>query len=1209
MRKLLRSVLPLATVLMLVFTAFGQRAPMPAQPERSGDKIAEEVDVDEQLPTRFSATLIDGTTYPFSTLAGVPLEDMSSGTTQLVGPGVDDTASELAPIGFEFLFDGVIHSQFSCNANGLCRLGDLRVTTTFTNSLATTTAAPKITPFWDDLCVGSNGQVHYKVVGDAPNRKLVVEWQNMKITRATAPSGCGSEGAGTFQLWLFESAGTVSPGVIQFVLGSGLTGSDNSGYSIGMQSGAATNFASVTVDGGTVSYTTADNAQTTAITAGTSFLFTPGVPAAPSGLAFSEVTALGMKLTWSDNATGEAGYAVFRNDVLVASLPADTVEFVDSGLDPSTSYDYRVHAFGEGAFSAAASGTQATAPAGNISSATTGLWSNPATWAGGVVPTLSDNVTIAAGHSVTIDVNAEAYSITVGEAPAFKREPREMKALGNPGLFVDSAAPLTITVVSDVTVHAGTLFSVSGAPVIHSLTLGGSITNNGGLDFSAGDSGVAITFVGTEDETFGGAGAVTDIHSITVNKGTDRSAVLHIMPTNFTVGGSNTDTVLGNFLDIQNGTVHIAGTFEGSYRTFAGTASWTIPATGGFWLDNPNYTVVAQTGNGTNNGLLRMSQGVLNVGTDIGNSLGGSTGGEWIIEGGTINTAGRMQTASAVSVDISGGTMNVCTVGNTTTTACFGFTSTTGTFNMSGGDIYVVQVSSGTTVTSRRAYQVHTNAVMTGGTLHLGTAATTGASGDFEMRVLGNAPNVVVNGDTNGKAMSLAGTLFIFGDLVIDPGASVNIQTGTTARTLQFLGGSITNNGTINSGDATASRLNFLGTDGEGGGIQSYGGNGEWGNATTPASGFGILGHVVLNAPIITNRVNLFGGYLQNSGNVTLGNGGTSATVIQTSQTGSTINGGVFDVAPVFNTGSGGHTVLYAEQPDPRPTGLEVPPSDVVDAFTMLTPNGVVLTDDILVTGTLTLTAGTLYTGSHVMTHNGTAARTAGDVNGKLRREFAAPGSYTYHVSDNGYSPLTANVTAVGAPAGIPVANALTVEAMDGFVGGFDTAKSISRSWDLREEGDLTADLSLVYTDDDVNGIEADYRVYRVSGGAVTNMCEAAPCVSDGTNTAGPVTGVTEFSRWTVGELQTPTITSITISGRIMRPNGSPIGKVRITLSGGSLAQPITILNGQLGYFRFLGLEPGGVYTISIASKTYTFTPVSVPGDADITDIVITPNN
>src|SRR5690606_38356649 len=272
-----------------------------------------------------------------------------------------------------------------------------------------------------------------------------------------------------------------------------------------------------------------------------------------------------------------------------------------------------------------------------------------------------------------------------------------------------------------------------------------SMTNNSIMDFHNGDAGIALVFVGSADASLSGSGPVTDVYSILVDKGTGNGAMLHITPQNFTVGGSNTDTTLGNYLDIDNGTVHIGGTFEGSYRTFAGAASWTIPSTAGFWLDNPNYTVVAQAGNGTNTGLLRMSQGVLNVGTDVGNSLGGGVGGQWIIEGGTINTAGRMQTASAVSVDISGGTMNVCTVGNTTTTACFGFTSLTGTFNMSGGDIYVVQISSGATVTSRRAYQVHTSAVITGGTLHLGTAATTGTSGDFEMRILGNATKVVVN--------------------------------------------------------------------------------------------------------------------------------------------------------------------------------------------------------------------------------------------------------------------------------------------------------------------------------------------------------------------------------------------------------------------------------------------------------------------------------
>jgi hypothetical protein len=1205
MRKLLRSVLPLATVLMFVFAAFGQKAEMPALPERSGEKPFEEVDADDHLPTQFSASLINGTTYPFSTLGGVPLEDISDGATQILGGGLDDTASPVSPIGFAFVFDGEVHTEFSCNANGLCRLGPAAVTITFSNNLATTTASPKIAPFWDDLCTGTDGGVRYKVVGDAPNRKLVVDFFNMKITRS---GGCaGAVGNGSFQMWLHETSG-----IIQFVYGPIAATTADGGYSIGMQAGVATNFASVTTAGATVSYDTANNTQMDAIVGGTSYLFTPVAPAAPTGLAFSEVTALGMKLTWADNATGEVGYAVFRDDELVATLPPDSTEFVDSGLSPSTSYDYRVHAFSEGAFSAATSGSQMTAPVGNVSAITSGLWSSPATWSGGAVPTLSDNVTIDSSTAVTVDVNAEAYSITIGNPPAFKTSKDRLGGTPVAGLLIDNTANRSVTVVTDITIHAGTSLTTTGAGTAsHTVTLGGSITNNGVMDLSIPDVGVALVFVGSSDESLTGSGSVTDIHSITVNKGSNRSAILHITPTNFTVGGSNTDTALGNFLTIQNGTVHIGGTFEGSYRTFAGAASWTIPATGGFWLDNPNYTVVAQAGNGTNNGLLRVSQGEFNVGTESGNSLGGGAGGEWIIEGGTINTAGRMQTTSSVTVNISGGTINVCTVGNTLTTPCFGFTSTLSTFNMSGGVINLVQVSSGTTVTSRRAWSVNTNSVFTGGTVNVGTAATTGASGDFEMRMLGNAPNIVVNGDTNGKTMTLAGTLNVYGDILVESGASVNVHNGTTAQTLQFRGGSITNNGAINGGAVATSRVNFLGTDGDGGGIQSYSGSGEWGNATTPASGFGILGHVVLNAPIITNRVNLFGGFMQNSGNITLGNGGTSATVVQTSQTGSLINGGVFDVAPVFNTGSGGHTVLYAEQPDPRPTGLEVPPTREVAALTMLTPNGVVIEDgNLWVTGTLTLTAGTLYTGSNVLTHNGTVARTTGVVSGKLRREYMAPGTYTYHVADNGYSPLIANVTAVAAAGGgNPVSNALTVEAVDGFVGGFDTSKSISRSWDINKEGGVTADLSFVYTDDDVNGNEADYRVYRVAGGVVTNFCEAAPCVSVGTNTAGPATGVTDFSRWTVGELQTPTITNITLAGQIVRANGAPIGKVNVTLSGGGLAEPVTLFIGQMGYFRFRDLPPGGTYTITVNSKTFTFTPVQVSGDADILDIVITPNN
>ena len=66
----------------------------------------------------------------------------------------------------------------------------------------------------------------------SPNRKLVVEWSNEQIPRLEL----AGDGAGTFQMWLFESTG-----VIEFVYGSGMAiNSANGGYSVGLQSGDAT---------------------------------------------------------------------------------------------------------------------------------------------------------------------------------------------------------------------------------------------------------------------------------------------------------------------------------------------------------------------------------------------------------------------------------------------------------------------------------------------------------------------------------------------------------------------------------------------------------------------------------------------------------------------------------------------------------------------------------------------------------------------------------------------------------------------------------------------------------------------------------------------------------------------------------------------------------------------------------------------------------
>jgi len=116
--------------------------------------------------------------YTFSTNKPVLLENMSTGTTQLIPGSSHDVASGITDIGFTFSFMGAAYSQFSVNSSGQLCLGSL-VSATGVSEAAENAAL--IVPFSGTNSILNTGKVHYMIQGASPNRILIVEWKNLNI--------------------------------------------------------------------------------------------------------------------------------------------------------------------------------------------------------------------------------------------------------------------------------------------------------------------------------------------------------------------------------------------------------------------------------------------------------------------------------------------------------------------------------------------------------------------------------------------------------------------------------------------------------------------------------------------------------------------------------------------------------------------------------------------------------------------------------------------------------------------------------------------------------------------------------------------------------------------------------------------------------------------------------------------------------------------
>lgn len=1054
--------------------------------------------------------------YVFATATNGSLNDMSTGTTQLLAANLDDTASALTGIGFDFFFQGVRHSQFSINDNGVLRLGASAQTGSPYKPLAQSGLAIITAYGADQRTHLGDGKVHFKVTGTAPTRVLTVEWLNNQANFNT-----GGTADLTYQVRLYETTG-----VIEYVYGSmtmstaGAADANSKDPNIGFSSSnAAGTVGSVTAPQSGTPDPTFNGASATPVanlyTAGpittlTSaaqgsrrvFSFTPPATTAPTNLTFTNVTALGMTLNWTDS-PDEASYAIYRstdgvNFVYDGAAAQNATSYAASGLSFSTTYSWQVYAISEGALSSALAGSQMTSAPGNLVSVQSGNWSDPNTW-GGSAPTAGDNVTVANGHTVEID-SSNALNVTVQNGGILQFE---------------ATTARTLTVGQSVTIDLGGTFrsNPTGTQVGHLLSVGTNLTNNGTLDFSTNGNtaGAGITFVGAASNTFGGTGATTNLRTLAINKGTSNANALELNPSSLTVQGVATD--VAGFLTLTNGTLKVSGTFALTNRVFT-AAGYTIGATAGFWLNNPNFVVAGQNGSPAVSGLLRISSGTLNIGTATGNSMAFNTNSTILVEGGAVNAAGRFGTAAATTVinyTQSAGTVTVCTVGNASTTlGSFDLgTSLTSNISLTGGNI-ICQLAA-TTIDYRN--QAGSGiAGVTGATLRLGNAAS-GAAKVFSIR--GVVPNLVVDSTSAGHSASWSTTITNFNNISLDVTVGAGATLNFANAVFLFNGATLTNNGTITHNGASSRFIWFNPTL-----PGNYTGTGV---VTAPMTSWELqTPSVTMNssvANIVVARIIVFVGDMINSNKLTLGNGGATTGVVQIGNTTTPTAAGTFDVPLTFNLGTGGETVSYLRTTSSRTTGGEINPARTLTSMTRdendlnntLTLSGGDLTLSSAAAA-LTLTNGRVLTGSNTLTlSSGTAtvARTAGYVEGNFRKTFAAAATKNFEVGTaNGYSPVSVNGTAGTFP------TTFTAKAVQGQAPYASSPNSLQRFWTLTNGALSSANLTFTYLAPDVVGTVANYQFLKNDMGTITVL----PPTGTPTATSAVINGVTSFSDWTLGE-------------------------------------------------------------------------------------------
>jgi hypothetical protein len=315
---------------------------------------------------------------------------------------------------------------------------------------------------------------------------------------------------------------------------------------------------------------------------------------------------------------------------------------------------------------------------------------------------------------------------------------------------------------------------------------------------------------------------------------------------------------------------------------------------------------------------------------------------------------------------MSGGTMKVCTQGNSSTTTV-SFSINAKNFTMSGGNIIISKPS-----TSTKAYSAYytQNGNITGGTLTCSPTST----GIF--KVEGNIPSLAIDGAND--IVTLMNDTKVYGDISVSSGATLDIN-GVTL----YSKGNIVNDGTIQAPFSVTdtSKLYLFGT------TQIYSGSGVCGTAASPIANLILNNSSTFDLSTASNHLNInklyfYSGNLTGSNNLEIGNTLGTYSLIQYGSNGPATAGGNMDAAPIFNIGSGGLAVLYCNETNVRTIGFEIPLNRTLNQLTLISNNVTLAGGDLYVTSFLQFSSGKINLGNNNLILEATISIGGEDNNG-----------------------------------------------------------------------------------------------------------------------------------------------------------------------------------------------------------------------------------